>query len=82
MGPKLVCYEKDPNDRAAIIRLGFCAAQHPLDGRRPRAVDLGSFLADGIWRLQYQPPPQKAQLRQCIQEAIARAFPPSHTART
>jgi len=75
MALKLVRYEKkDPDDCAAIIRLGF--AQR---GIRWTVAGLEQWISDRCWPMGYSnyQPPQKAQLRQRIQDAIARAFPPS-----
>jgi len=84
MGLKPVRYEKrDPDDCAAIIRLD--SAQRGII--RWTVASLEQWISDRCWPMpieysSYQPPQQKAQLHQRIQDAIARAFPPSpHGAR-
>jgi len=72
---KLVCYEKkDPDNCGVIIRLGF--AQRCI---RWTVASLEQWIEDRCWPMGYSnyQPLQKAQLRQRIQDAIARAFPPS-----
>ncbi|KAH9961806.1 hypothetical protein BC827DRAFT_1260384 [Russula dissimulans] len=75
MALKLVRYEKkDPDDCAAIIRLGFRQR-----GIRWTVAGLEQWISDRCWPMGYNnyQAPQKAQLRQRIQDALARAFPPN-----
>ncbi|KAI0300703.1 hypothetical protein B0F90DRAFT_1817456 [Multifurca ochricompacta] len=70
---KLVRYAKqDPADCAAILRLGF--AQR---GIRWTLAGLEQWISERCWPMGYSgyQPPQRAQLRQRIQDAITRAFP-------
>ena len=75
---KLVRYAKqDPVDCAAVLRLGV--AQR---GIRWTLAGLESWIMERCWPMGYAgyQPPQKQQLRQRIQDALFRAFPPgSHS---
>ncbi|KAI9451245.1 hypothetical protein F5148DRAFT_1240066 [Russula earlei] len=79
MALKLVRYEKkDPEDCAAVLRLGFSQR-----GIRWTIAGLEQWISERCWPMNYSSyqPPQKAQLRQRIQDALSRAFPggpPSH----
>ena len=73
MALKLVRYEKqDPVDCAAVLRLGF--AQR---GIRWTLAGLEQWIMERCWPMGYSgyQPPQRAQLRQRIQDALTRAFP-------
>jgi len=75
MALNLVRYEKkDPDECAAIIRLGFAHR-----GIRWTVAGLEQWISDRCWPMGYSnyQLPQKAQLRQRTQDAITRAFPPS-----
>ena len=70
---KLVRYaKKDPEDCAAVLRLG--AFQR---GYRWTVDVLERWLSERCWPMQYSkyPPQQKAQLRERLKDALARAFP-------
>ncbi|KAH9035712.1 hypothetical protein EDB85DRAFT_1942539 [Lactarius pseudohatsudake] len=70
---KLVRYAKqDPIDCAAVLRLGF--AQR---GIRWTLAGLEQWVMERCWPMGYSgyQPPQRAQLRQRIQDALTRAFP-------
>ncbi|KAH8981709.1 hypothetical protein EDB92DRAFT_1936982 [Lactarius akahatsu] len=70
---KLVRYAKqDPVDCAAVLRLGF--AQR---GIRWTLAGLEQWIMERCWPMGYSgyQPPQRAQLRQRIQDALTRAFP-------
>ncbi|KAI9435132.1 hypothetical protein H4582DRAFT_2112431 [Lactarius indigo] len=70
---KLVRYAKqDPVDCAAVLRLGF--AQR---GIRWSLAGLEQWIMERCWPMGYSgyQPPQRAQLRQRIQDALTRAFP-------
>ncbi|KAH9056312.1 hypothetical protein EDB87DRAFT_1676114 [Lactarius vividus] len=70
---KLVRYaKKDPVDCAAVLRLGF--AQR---GIRWTLAGLEQWIMERCWPMGYSgyQPPQRAQLRQRIQDALTRAFP-------
>jgi hypothetical protein len=72
---KLVRYAKqDPVDCAAVLRLGL--AQR---GIRWTQAGMEKWISERCWPMGYSSyqPPQKAQLQQRIQDAIARAFPSS-----
>lgn len=73
---KLVRYaKKDPEDCAAILRLGYSQR-----GIRWTVAGLEKWISDRCWPMQYAnyQPPQKAQLRERLQDALARAFPEPH----
>ncbi|KAF8258641.1 hypothetical protein EI94DRAFT_1754017 [Lactarius quietus] len=73
MALKLVRYAKqDPVDCAAVLRLGF--AQR---GIRWTLAGLEQWIMERCWPMGYSgyQPPQRAQLRQRIQDALTRAFP-------
>lgn len=73
MALKLVRYAKqDPVDCAAVLRLGF--AQR---GIRWTLAGLEQWIMERCWPMGYSgyQPPQRAQLRQRIQDALVRAFP-------
>jgi hypothetical protein len=70
---KLVRYaKKDPEDCAAVLRLG--AFQR---GYRWTVDVLERWLSERCWPMQYSqyPPQKKAQLRERLKDALARAFP-------
>ena len=71
---KLVRYAKqDPTDCAVVLRLGV--AQR---GIRWTLAGLEQWIMERCWPMGYTgyKPPQKQQLRQRIQDALYRAFPP------
>jgi hypothetical protein len=71
---KLVRYMKqDPSDCAAVLRLGV--AQR---GIRWTLAGLEQWIMERCWPMGYAgyQHPQKQQLRQRIQDALSRAFPP------
>lgn len=73
MALKLVRYAKqDPVDCAAVLRLGF--AQR---GIRWTLAGLEQWIMERCWPMGYSgyQPPQRAQLRERIQDALMRAFP-------
>jgi hypothetical protein len=73
MALKLVRYAKqDPVDCAAVLRLGF--AQR---GIRWTLAGLEQWIMERCWPMGYSgyQAPQRAQLRQRIQDALTRAFP-------
>jgi hypothetical protein len=72
---KLVRYaKKDPDDCGAILRLGSLQR-----GYRWTVDVLERWLSERCWPMQYAkyPPQQKAQLRERLKDALARAFPAS-----
>jgi hypothetical protein len=74
MALKLVRYQKqDPADCAAVLRLGV--AQR---GIRWTRSGLEQWVMERCWPMRYTdyPPPQRQQLRERIQDALSRAFPP------
>ena len=71
---KLVRYaKKDPDDCAAILRLG--SAQR---GLRWTVAGLEQWISERCWPMRYSDyqPPQKAQLRERLQDALARSLYP------
>jgi len=72
---KLVRYaKKDPDDCGAVLRLGSLQR-----GYRWTVDVLERWLAERCWPMQYckYAPQQKAQLRERLKDALARAFPES-----
>jgi hypothetical protein len=72
---KLVRYaKKDPDDCGAVLRLGSLQR-----GYRWTVDVLERWLSERCWPMQYAkyPPQQKAQLRERLKDALARAFPAS-----
>ncbi|KAF8258644.1 hypothetical protein EI94DRAFT_1754022 [Lactarius quietus] len=70
---KLVRYAKqDPVDCAAVLRLGFSQR-----GIRWTLAGLEQWIMERCWPMGYSgyQPPQRAQLRQRMQDALTRAFP-------
>lgn len=70
---KLVRYaKKDPEDCAAILRMGYSQR-----GIRWTVSGLEKWISERCWPMQYAKyqPAQKAQLRERLQDALARAFP-------
>jgi hypothetical protein len=73
MALKLVRYAKqDPVDCAAVLRLGFSQR-----GIRWTLAGLEQWIMERCWPMGYSgyQPPQRAQLRERIQDALMRAFP-------
>ncbi|KAI0272031.1 hypothetical protein BGY98DRAFT_922408 [Russula aff. rugulosa BPL654] len=72
---KLVRYaKKDPDDCGAILRLGSLQR-----GYRWTVDVLERWLSERCWPMRYSdyPPQRKAQLRERLKDALARAFPAS-----
>jgi hypothetical protein len=70
---KLVRYaKKDPEDCGAVLRLGSFQR-----GYRWTVDVLERWLSERCWPMRYAkyPPQQKAQLRERLKDALARAFP-------
>jgi hypothetical protein len=70
---KLVRYaKKDPEDCAAILRMGYSQR-----GIRWTVSGLEKWISERCWPMQYASyqPAQKAQLRERLKDALARAFP-------
>jgi hypothetical protein len=70
---KLVRYaKKDPEDCGAVLRLGSFQR-----GYRWTVDVLERWLSERCWPMQYSkyPPQHKAQLRERLKDALARAFP-------
>lgn len=77
MALKLVRYsKKDPDDCGAILRVGSLQR-----GYRWTVDVLERWLSIRCWPMQFSeyPPQQKAQLRERLKDALARAFPEPQT---